>query len=64
MSPPVRHQTFNDLQSLHKGSILVRLALSALSGLPNLSAAGTFNRRKRPQFTSGTVCAEEISRIF
>jgi hypothetical protein len=57
MSPPVRHQTFNDFQSLHKGSVLVRLALSSL---PNLSAAGTFNRRKRPQFTGSTVCTEKV----
>jgi hypothetical protein len=64
MSPPVRHQTFNDFQSLHKGSILVRFALSALPSLPNLPTAGTFNRRKRPQLTGGTVCAEEVSRIF
>jgi hypothetical protein len=64
MSPPVRHQTFNDFQSLHKGSILVRLVLSALSGLPNLPAAGAFNRRERPQLTGGAVCAEKVSRIL
>jgi hypothetical protein len=61
MSPPVRHQTFNDFQSLHKGRILVRLTLS---GLPNLPAAGTLDRRERSQLTGGAVCAEEVSRIL